>query len=53
MKKLKKELSKKIKINFILIFTSTIYTLFKSKFVSSPLKFSAVQWSLRHQESAV
>ena len=32
--------------------TSIVYTLFKSQFVPSPLKFSAVQWSRGHQESA-
>ena len=53
MKKLKKELLKKIKINFMVIFTSMVYTLSKCKFVSSPLRISAVQWSLGHQESAV
>ena len=29
-----------------------MYMLFTSKFVSSPLRFSAVQWSSGHQESA-
>ena len=53
MKELKNELLKNIKINFMVIFTSIVCTLFKSKFVSSPLRFSAVQWSREHQESAV
>ena len=53
MKKLKNELLKQIKINFMIIIASTVYTLFKSQFVSSPLGFSAVQWSRGHQESAV
>ena len=53
MKKLKKELLKKIKINFMVIFTSIVYTVFRSKFVSSTLGFPAVQWSQRHQESVV
>ena len=43
MKELKNELLTQIKINFIIIFTSMIYTLFKSKFVSSLLRFPAVQ----------
>ena len=53
------KLLKQIKINFmiittsIVIITSIVYTLFKSQFVSSPLRFSAVQWSRGHQESAV
>ena len=42
----------KTKINFMVIFTSMVYTLFKSKFVSSHLRFSAVQWSWGHQETA-
>ena len=37
----------------MVIFTSIVCTLFKSKFVSSPQRFSAVQWSRRHQESVV
>ena len=53
MKELKNELSEKIKINLMGIFTSMVYTLLKNKFVSSPLIFSAVQWSHGHQESAV
>ena len=53
MKELKSELIKNININFMVIFTSKLYTLFKSKFVLSPLKFSAVQWSREHQESSV
>ena len=44
---------KKIKINFMIIFTSIVCTLFKSKFISHPEKFSAVQWSCGHQKSAV
>ena len=48
MKKFRKELLKKIKINFMVIFKYMVYTLFKSKFVSSPLRFSAVQWSCGH-----
>ena len=46
MMELEKELLKQIKINLIIIFTSMIYTLLKSKFVSSPLRFSAVQYHL-------
>ena len=42
MMELKNELLKQIKINFMIIFTSRIYTLFKSKFVSSPLRFSTL-----------
>ena len=53
MKKLKNELLEQIKINFMIIITSIVYTLFKSQFVSSPLRFSAMQWSRGHQESAV
>ena len=53
MKELINEILKQIKINFTIIFTSMFYTLFKSKFVSNPLRFSAVQWSLGHHESAV
>ena len=53
MKELKKELLKKIKINCIAIFTSMVYMLFKSKFVSNPLRISAMHWSCGHQESAV
>ena len=52
-KKLKNELLKQIKINFMIIITSIVYTLFKNQFVSSPLRFSAVQWSRGHQKSAV
>ena len=37
--KLKNELLKQIKINFMIII---VYTLFKRQFVSSPLMFSAV-----------
>ena len=39
MKELKNELLKNIKINFMVIFTSIVCTLFKSKFVSSPRVF--------------
>ena len=46
-KKLKNELLKKIQI------VTMVYTLFKNKFVSNPLRFSAVQSSHGHQESAV
>ena len=53
MEELKNELLKQIKINFMVIFTSIVCTLFKSKFVPSLLRFSAVQWSRGHQESAV
>ena len=52
-KELKNELLKNIKINIMVIFSSIVCTLFKSKFVSSPRRFSAVQWSCRDQESAV
>ena len=53
IKKLKNELLKQMRINFMIIITSIVYTLFKNQFVSSPLRFSAVQWSRGHQESAV
>ena len=53
MKELKNELLKYIKINFMVIFTSIVCTLFKSKFASSPQRFSAVQWSRGRKESAV
>ena len=53
MKELKNELLKNININFMVIFTSIACMLFKSKFVSSPQRFSAVQWSRGRQESAV
>ena len=53
MKELKDELRKQIKINFMVNIINMVYALFKSKFVSSPLRLSAVQWSLGHQESAV
>ena len=43
MEELKNELLKQIKINFMIIFTGMIYTLFKSKFVSGLLRFIAVQ----------
>ena len=49
MKKVEYELLKQIKINFMIIITSMVYTLFKSQFVSSPLRFSPVQWSRGHQ----
>ena len=52
-KEFKIELLKQIKINFMILFTSMIYMLFKSKFVPSPLRFSAVQQSRGHQKSAV
>ena len=42
MKELENELLKQIKVNFMIVFTSMIHTLFKSMFVSSPLRFSAV-----------
>ena len=48
MKELKNELLKQIKINFMISIISIFYKLFKSKFVSSPLRFSAVQWSRGH-----
>ena len=53
MKELKNELLEDITINFMVIFTSIVYTLFKSNVESSPRRFSAVQWSQRQQESAV
>ena len=43
MNELKNELFKKIKINFIVIFTSMVYTLLKNNSGSSPLRFSAIQ----------
>ena len=53
-KELKNELLKQIKINFMIIFISLAYTLFKIKFVLSiPLRISTVHWSRRHQESPV
>ena len=42
LKELGNELVKNIKINFVVIFMSMVYTLFKSKFMSSPLRFFAV-----------
>ena len=53
MKEWKNKLLKQIMINFMIIFTSMVYILFKRKFLSSPLRFSAVQWSRGHQASAV
>ena len=53
MKKLKNELLTQIKFNFMIIITSMVHTLFKNQFVSSPLRFSAVQWSRGHQEFVV
>ena len=50
---IKKELLKKVKAIFMVTFISMVYTLFTSKFMSNPLKFSPVQWSRGHQESAV
>ena len=38
MKELKNELLKQIKINFMIIFTSIVCTLLKSKFVPGPLR---------------
>ena len=52
-KNLKNELLKNIKINFMVIFKTMVYTLFKSKFVSSPQRFSVIQLSRGHEESAV
>ena len=43
MMELKNDLLKQIKINLMIIFTGMIYTLFKSKFVSSLPWFTAVQ----------
>ena len=58
MKELKNELLEnygiKIQnIKIMVIFTSIVRTLFKSKIVSNPRKVSAVQWSRRHLKSAV
>ena len=53
MKELKNKLIKQIKIDFMSIITSMVYSLFKSKFVPSPLRFSNVQWSSQQQESTV
>ena len=39
MKKLKIELLKQVKIDFMIIITSMVYTLFKSQFLSSPWGF--------------
>ena len=47
------ELLKQIKINFMAIFSSIVYMLLKRKSVSSPRRFSALQWSRGHEESAV
>ena len=41
---LKNKLLKKSEINFMFVFLSMTYTLFKNKVVSSPLRFSAVKW---------
>ena len=43
MMELKNELLKQMKIGIMIIFTSMICMLFKSKFVSSPLRFTAEQ----------
>ena len=40
MKELKNKVLKNIKINYMIIFTSMVYTLFKSKFVSMSTKIS-------------
>ena len=45
MKELKKELLKNIKINFTFIFASMVYRLFKNKFVTMPLRISAVLYN--------
>ena len=47
MKELKNELLKQIEINSMVYLTSMVYSLFRSNFVSSPLRFSTVQWSPR------
>ena len=52
-KELKNELLKQMKISFMITFTSIVYPLFGSKFVSSPLRLSAEQWSCGHQELAI
>ena len=44
---------KRSRLTLCFFFTSMVYTLFKSKFASSPLRFSIVQWLCGHQESAV
>ena len=52
MKKLKSELLKQIKINFMIIITSMVYTLFKSQFLSSPPEASRcamVTWTPRNR----
>ena len=53
MKGFKNKLPKQFKVNFMIIFTSMAYMLFKKEFVSSLLRFFAVQWSRGHQEPAV
>ena len=53
MKESKNKLLKKVNINFMVVSTSIVYGLIKSKFVPSPLRFSGVQWLSGHQESAV
>ena len=47
MKELKNKLLKQIEINSMVYLTSMVYSLFRSNFVSSPLRFSTVQWSPR------
>ena len=53
MKELENELVKQTKINFMIISTSLIYRLFKTKFVSSLLRFPSVQESHGHKKSTV
>ena len=48
-----KRIVKQTKINFMIISTSLIYRLFKTKFVSSLLRFPSVQESHGHKASAV
>ena len=43
-RELKNELIKKIKSNFMVVYTSMVCMLLTSKFVSNPLRLSAVQW---------
>ena len=53
MKELTNELLKKIKISFVVIFTSMKNPPFKSRFVSSPLIFSTEKLLRGHKKSAL
>lgn len=43
------ETVEQVEITFMIVVASMVYRLFKSKLVSSPLRFSAFQWSSGHQ----